>query len=437
MMKNYLFLLFGLLLAACTSDDEVQPGFVTNVVMPASGRVFNPGDQVTVTAEGFQPDDGIMFDIRWPLPDELIKEGFAKGVYAVITQRSATSITFLAPGHHPASTTEVLLNRSGEMMSLGKIAVADGQAPKEYQLYGIVNSRSDAFAQYAHVIEHIDIESHRITEVGRLVAGEDFFCAVNAPGSWSLCGVRTRDGSSTVGRYDLSMRYWDELRTGQMVTAGSLPDRDVVYVYQSGDGLLLSIASVMPYSRMAMPPLQQPTYQLPEAIRPEALSNYPCVLVDGGYLLLSADNGDGTFSPVLLNLRAGHHSVYVGEPIQAVSLIPFWMVKPNADGKTGTRVGGYIVSETNGTTNGAGGTKLCLWNTDTMTLDAPFTTFPNAACSVATLMSDDLKRQELYVLFDMGRDGGNGRLIEVYDCLKDEWRYLSSGFAYSEIVLAK
>lgn len=39
MTKNYLFLLLGLLLAACSSDDkDEQPILVTNVVMPASGK---------------------------------------------------------------------------------------------------------------------------------------------------------------------------------------------------------------------------------------------------------------------------------------------------------------------------------------------------------------------------------------------------------------
>ena len=128
MTKNYLFLLLGLLLAACSSDDkDEQPILVTNVVMP----------------KGFQDNDEIMFDIRWPLQDEVLHEGYAKGGRGVITEKTATSITFLAPGHWPASTTEILLCRSGQMMSLGKISVADGQAPKDFQLYGIINSRSN------------------------------------------------------------------------------------------------------------------------------------------------------------------------------------------------------------------------------------------------------------------------------------------------------
>lgn len=100
MTKNYLFLLLGLLLAACSSDDkDEQPILVTNVVMPASGTVFKPGEKVTIMAKGFQDNDEIMFDIRWPLQDEVLHEGYAKGGRGVITEKTATSITFLAPGH--------------------------------------------------------------------------------------------------------------------------------------------------------------------------------------------------------------------------------------------------------------------------------------------------------------------------------------------------
>lgn len=98
MTKNYLFLLLGLLLAACSSDDkDEQPILVTNVVMPASGTVFKPGEKVTIMAKGFQDNDEIMFDIRWPLQDEVLHEGYAKGGRGVITEKTATSITFLAP----------------------------------------------------------------------------------------------------------------------------------------------------------------------------------------------------------------------------------------------------------------------------------------------------------------------------------------------------
>ena len=128
MKKIYLFLLFGLLLAACVKDDDKQPILATDIVMPAAGTVFNPGDKVTISAQGFQTDDEIMFEIYWPLPDEpaLNYQGHARGVLPVMLEQTATSITFLAPGHYPASTTKILLRRAGDIMTLGEIAVSNG-----------------------------------------------------------------------------------------------------------------------------------------------------------------------------------------------------------------------------------------------------------------------------------------------------------------------
>lgn len=439
MTKNYLFLLLGLLLAACSSDDkDEQPILVTNVVMPASGTVFKLGEKVTIMAKGFQDNDEIMFDIRWPLQDEVLHEGYAKGGRGVITEKTATSITFLAPGHWPASTTEILLCRSGQMMSLGKISVADGQAPKDFQLYGIINSRSNTDRPYA--IEYINLEKPQTVEIVRLADNQDFSCVVNLPGSWSLSGVWTQDNRRTTGLYDLSMNYWEKTGADQLVTMGIATGNSVFGVYQGGDRLFVKTVNVMPYTRMYIPEKPDYGFLLPEGMKAEVLSRYPCIQMSDGNILCSADNGDGTFSPVVLNgQNMEEKSIYVGEPIQAVALIPFWIVKPVEGMGTAkyTRVGGYIVSKRNGATAEEGdGTEFRLWNPATKTLDEPFTTFSNAACSVATLVSEDFKKQELYVLFDGSR---NGRLIYVYDLLKGSWEslYPGGGFPYSEIVLAR
>lgn len=59
-------------------------------------------------------------------------------------------------------------------------------------------------------------------------------------------------------------------------------------------------------------------------VKAEALSRYPCIQMSDGNILCSADNGDGTFSPVVLNgQNIEEKSIYVGEPIEAVALIPF------------------------------------------------------------------------------------------------------------------
>ena len=95
--------------------------------MPSQSQVFTPGDEVTVSARGFEADDRIMFEVYWEEGAEsFAPNGSARGVWGIITSRTAASITFLAPGHYPASTVRVLLFRGGRMMALGKIRVADG-----------------------------------------------------------------------------------------------------------------------------------------------------------------------------------------------------------------------------------------------------------------------------------------------------------------------
>ena len=156
-MKNLsLFLLLCLLFAACAKDENKEPILVTDIVMPTQTS-FNPGDKVTIKAQGFQTDDDIMFEIYWPLPDQpaMNYQGYALGVSPVMVEQTSTSITFLAPGHYPASTTKVRLRRSGDIMTLGEIAVTNGEAPKEFQLYGIVNSHSST--GYNNCIEHVNL----------------------------------------------------------------------------------------------------------------------------------------------------------------------------------------------------------------------------------------------------------------------------------------
>lgn len=236
------------------------------------------------------------------------------------------------------------------------------------------------------------------------------------------------------------MNYWEKTGADQLVTMGIATGNSVFGVYQGGDRLFVKTVNVMPYTRMYVPEKPDYGFLLPEGMKAEVLSRYPCIQMSDGNILCSADNGDGTFSPVVLNgQNMEEKSIYVGEPIQAVALIPFWIVKPVEGMGTAkyTRVGGYIVSKRNGATAEEGdGTEFRLWNPATKTLDEPFTTFSNAACSVATLVSEDFKKQELYVLFDGSR---NGRLIYVYDLLKGSWEslYPGGGFPYSEIVLAR
>ena len=427
-MKNLsLFLLLCLLFAACAKDEDKEPILVTDIVMPTQAS-FKPGDPVTIKAQGFQPDDDIMFEIYWPLPDEpaLNYQGSALGVAPVMVEQTATSITFLAPGHYPASTTKVRLRRSGDIMTLGEIAVTGGEAPKEFQLYGIVNSHSST--SYDNCIEHVNFTDTPTNIVKLTEDQKDFSCVANVPESQNLCGIQTKDGVRRVFSYDLSMRFWQDMGLENILTLCNSQSSIIAVRQISANEMMLASIGSWPYTRDIDQTLNY-RYELPAEIKPEALTRYPGVQ-GGSYLLLSADNGNNSFTPVVLSLNQSSRKVYTGQPIQATALIPFWTIISGKD--TGTtkyvRTGGYAVVRADD-----GQTDLCLWNQTTMSLDEPFATFPNSARSV-TMLAQDTETMKIYVLFDTNR---GGRLIYAYDLVKKDWQRVPDNYPYSEIVMAR
>ncbi|WP_195669717.1 WD40-like domain containing protein [Bacteroides intestinalis] len=427
-MKNLsLFLLLCLLFAACAKDEDKEPILVTDIVMPTQAS-FKPGDPVTIKAQGFQPDDDIMFEIYWPLPDEpaLNYQGSALGVAPVMVEQTATSITFLAPGHYPASTTKVRLRRSGDIMTLGEIAVTGGEAPKEFQLYGIVNSHSST--SYDNCIEHVNFTDTPTNIVKLTEDQKDFSCVANVPESQNLCGIQTKDGVRRVFSYDLSMRFWQDMGLENILTLCNSQSSIIAVRQISANEMMLASIGSWPYTRDIDQTLNY-RYELPAEIKPEALTRYPGVQ-GGSYLLLSADNGNNSFTPVVLSLNQSSRKVYTGQPIQATALIPFWTIISGKD--TGTtkyvRTGGYAVVRADD-----GQTDLCLWNQAKMSLEKPFATFPNSARSV-TMLAQDTETMKIYVLFDTNR---GGRLIYAYDLVKKDWQRVPDNYPYSEIVMAR
>ena len=327
-------LLCALFAAACSERLGRSEAFVRDVSLPAGP--FSPGDEVTVAASGFESDDEIMFEIRWPLEGETLEEGSALGVRGVVTARTGRSLTFLAPGGYPASTVEVLLFRRGDRQSLGRIAVSDGRPPQEYSLYGVVGSG----AGHASLVR-IDMRSGSTEEIARRTGGR-IRCAVNEPGSNRLFCISEESGERVGCRYDLTMRYWSAPELRGCVTAGLLPSSAAVLTTDGGRlclrqaGLTRSSAGI-PYC-----------WRLPEGLEPGMLTGAPFVFTSAGgpRLLLAADLGDGTFAPVVLAAYGG--GVAVGGPVRAGALIPFAMLERGSDSEAFRLVGGYVVSDAGG-----------------------------------------------------------------------------------------
>lgn len=422
-MKKILFLFIATaFLAACTTDDEEAEIFVSEIELPVPATGYAPGDAVTVEARGFEPDDDLMLDIRWPLPEEPIGEGYARGVYAVVTNRTSAAITFLTPGGYPASTTEVLLLRRGRMQSLGKISVRDGRAPAKYMLYGIAGP--DAESGTTSGIDRIDLLTGEPTRIADFAQGQELSCAVNAAGTNRIYGLMHRATGTLGAFYDLTMRYLRDSDPEQYLVAGRIAS-DAAYLRSVGRQLYLTTMSATRTS-----PVIAPIWTLPDHLSAEMLTRCPFVCSEDGTLLLSADNGDGTFSPVVLFSRMDGYRVRVGDPVSCAALIPFNTVRTiQADGKTDNYlVGGYVVSAPDG-----GESELRLYDTSSLTFTEPFATLPYPVRSVAVDLDSEL--QEIYCLLDYGPAEG---MIRVYDQHLRQWSALSDEkHPYSEILLAR
>ena len=274
MKKIHFLLLISLLLAACSDDDkEKQPAFVTNITISDAGKTFNPGDAVTVKADGLQSGDQIILDIYWPIADNpLFPEGYSRYTRAVTTEQTTNSITFLAPGHWPASRVEMFLERAGQLQPLGQISVADGQSPEEPYLYGITNSHAIYTPTVPRGITRIDLVTQEISEVIQFHDDEDFHLAANIPGTNILCGIREKDGSSFIDGYDLCMHYWCNPVERNAITICS-DFNNTVSLEMAGDKLLTYCSISYPvYTRLNMPPIHTPITGWTEARIPLTLS---------------------------------------------------------------------------------------------------------------------------------------------------------------------
>lgn len=303
MFKKFIgALLFGILLAACRSEEDSAKIFVTDIEI-AQSEVFAPGDPVWVRASGFESGDRILFDIRFPLEGELFPEGYAKGIRAVERERTENSVTVLAPGGYPASTVGLLLLRGGEVQKLGTVQVSDGTPPAEYRLYGMADDAGDTR------IDRIDLATGDVVDKIRLEGVASLRCPVNEYGANRICGLAERDGSRVGFFYDLTMRY-RELSEKPCVAVGTILSTVACLVYDNGRLRL----EVMNATRVLLP-VTPVGWTLPEGLTPGKFSSAPFVysaLCDG--LLLTADCGGGIFRPVVFTLPSGGCKVLVGEP---------------------------------------------------------------------------------------------------------------------------
>lgn len=127
------------------------------------------------------------------------------------------------------------------------------------------------------------------------------------------------------------MHYWCNPVERNAITICS-DFNNTVSLEMAGDKLLTYCSISYPvYTRLNMPPIHTPEIPLPDGLKPESLSRYPGVIADA-HMLLSANNGDGTFSPVVIDIAKEKMHCY--DPIKAEALIPFRIMEPSPKTQT-------------------------------------------------------------------------------------------------------
>lgn len=291
---------------------------VTDIMMPADGE-FEPGDRVTVTASGFESGDEIWFEIAWTGgSEEFAPEGWAKGIRGIVTERTAGSITFLAPGHYPPSTVGVQLFRGGIFQTLGTIRVSDGVQHEPFLYTLTPTAAGGTSVARCPMYASTDMREEVLT------TGLTLDYAVGSIGTGTACGMA--DGRLV--DLDLVTRHTQESGDGALL-AGSISASAVAALYGRDDRLYLSGGTSQPYS-----------WQLPEGVTADRIVRQPFAYAFQA-LLLTVRNDDDTFSPLVLPLSGGFGAL-LGPAVASEYLLPYWIMQPSADDPARLeRVGGY------------------------------------------------------------------------------------------------
>lgn len=390
----------GIWAVSCSkSDSSGEADLVRQVVMPSETQEFAAGDAVTVSADGFAEGDQIMFEIRWTEGSgEFAPEGQAKGIRGVVTSRTSTELTFLAPGHYPASTVRVILFRGGLLQTLGSIRVAEGLP--ETGLYGLVPTAAGTTA-----VERIDLATGEAVPCHTLQETESLHSVVSASGTGILSGL-TYDGRGAA--FDLTMNHYQDLDGEELLTLCSIKGNDVAGFAYSEKFDMLHIVGNSRYS-----------WRLPEGVTPAMIEDCPATSTSD-LLLLSLRLTDGRRAPLLLSVYGGSG---MGPALSADALQPFWCITPTAEtSETYKLAGGYAVSV-------GGRTRLQLYDAAANDFSETLAEVPGTVLSIAVL-NDASQAPELYLLCE----NEGVRMIHVYNGLTGAVRTLPAAVDCSEIV---
>lgn len=422
-MKNKLlifavaFLCLSLNSCSDEKDGPSEKQLVTNAGVTEDNQTVKPGDIVHIYGDGFQEGDQVEFDIRWDSGDPVLPEGFMYPVGAEIVERNSNGISIRMPYRKPESRVKIMLNRTNDRMTLGKVFLKDGQTPKDFRLFGINNDLNTVQVAWADSKENVTG-----SKPWDMSAYPDFYSVVNLPKTYGLCGLAKKDGVTQPFFFDFCTGEWKDLSYYSYGTLALITNGLALQLRNDGKCALQNVTRDLERCNYATKtrsniPVDDPGFKFLDGFTPEQFGDYPGVSAQGNNtLVLSANVGDRKWVPVLCGPTSGFYPP--GEEIEADALIPFYFGVDNpGDGSSSQyKMVGYVISSS----ADKGGSRFCLLSIDKdnykFLLEEPFATLPNKVISI----TNRLDRPGTFTVLSADENGK--RTISDYDYSTKEWK---------------
>ncbi len=416
-------------LAAVVACSENEHGADVQLVEGAGlleeGRMLSPGDTLHLTGKGYAAGDEVMLEFYWDTGVPGFPQGYIKGCRADILKADAGGMSIRLPYRKPESTVKVMLLRSGDMMYIGEVDVESGLTPGDSRLYGIRNSLpgKETWTDDEPDITRCPPDNGGYSRA-KWPLGEcsDFHSVVSCWRCYGLCGLTYVHGMHLPVFFDFCTSEWKELSNRPTLALFGFPSG--VGALQAADGKNYSLNVVtdglercdFAVASSRTDPVPQPEYPLPDGLEASQFGAYPAAYTGTSVILLSADKGNGVWTPVAFSPYSGFH---VFDDIEADGLIPFSFLTKDNKWQYG-----YVVARKDATN----GSELYLSDLEKdggiTTFGKPYAVFPNCALSVS---ADYQQPGSLTVHFVAYRTGN-----VTYNFIADTKEWNSVDYAFGE-----
>lgn len=317
-LLNAMLVLTAAAVSSCNKNINDEIVFIQDAMLEEEGRTCEPGGAIHLKGSGYQQTDNVMLTFTWETGDRMMPVGKASGIYAKKQDAAPDGIIAVLPYRYPAADVEVSIMREGQLQKIGSLKITDGRAPKDLRLYGL-GSESKSIEGFT-----LDINNVGSRCLG-IALPEDLHSVINVPRSFGICGIMGRGEHRSAVLVDFFTGESETLADDVLALFMTPANAAVAVVGRDGVCTLrtLSIEVGTDYMTKSYSPAPvQPTFTLPEGLKPEYFGDYPGVPLGTAEhisYLLSACRGNGSWTTVILD-KDGFRKA---EDIEAGAVIPF------------------------------------------------------------------------------------------------------------------